>query len=129
MAFADAVDPVGPRPVGDLARAARTVEWLKAELLAGVASVARGQVRGREDEVAEGLGDVLLNTYLLARRMGVGFARLDLRVLHKLQVNIDEGHALEAWYSDLSALRDHLDSRARRQSLESTAAPAPEGGA
>lgn len=99
----------------DIARAARSVEWLKAELLMGMASLYQSLSRGGKDEeeFLDNLADALLHTYLLSRRLGISLPRLDMRVTRKLAINIAAGHQLEEWFGDLSALSDHLSDRVR----------------
>lgn len=96
----------------EVVRAARVIEWLKAELVGGVACTLRGIAHGHEEAIVEGLADTILHTYLLARRLGISPARLDLRVENKLTVNISQGHQLERWYGDLSFLAGHIAARA-----------------
>lgn len=94
----------------DVVRAARSLEWLKAELLVGTASLYRSLSRGGkdEDELLDHLADMLLHTYLLSRRLGIGLPRLDMRVTRKLSINVATGHQLEEWFGDLSAVSEHL---------------------
>lgn len=101
-----------PDREAEVVRAARVIEWLKAELVGGVACTLRGIAHSHEDAIVEGLADTILHTYLLARRLGISPARLDLRVENKLSLNISQGHQLERWYGDLSCLSGHLAARA-----------------
>lgn len=109
-----AAQEVGRRAMSrpsDVARNARTLEWLKAELAGGVAASLRGMARGDAEAILDGLSDVLIYCYLLARRLGVHLQRVDLRAHHKLAVNVGANHQLEQWYGDLSAVAGHLESR------------------
>lgn len=95
----------------DVARNARTVEWLKAELAGGLAGTFRAMWRGRSDAVTESLAGVIMLAYLLARRLGVSYSQLDNKLLGYLRTNIEEGHEIEEWYGDLSALAGHWHQR------------------
>jgi hypothetical protein len=102
----------GPSPGAvDVGRNARAVEFLKAELVASAGAVLRGLVRGREEETLDGLAQTLAAAYLLARRLGIPFARLDLRLEGFLRANAEQGHQLERWYGDVTALLAHLEQR------------------
>lgn len=105
----------------DVVRSARALEWLKAELAAATAYSFRGMARGDAEATLDALSDVLLHSYLIARRLGINLKRLDMRAAHKLAVNIGARHQLEEWYGDLSAVARHLESRAG-------AGPEEEGG-
>lgn len=86
----------------------KTIEWLKAELLSAVGDIFRAMLRGSEELVLDGLARAVLSCYLLARRLGYGFTRLDLRVEDQVRTHLQAGHEVERWYGDLSALSRHL---------------------
>lgn len=92
----------------EVARAARVVDWLKAELVAGVGNVLRLSVRGREDALLDGLADLVMQLYLLARRLGISWSRLEMRVLDRIRLNILADHQLEQWYGDMTGLESHF---------------------
>ncbi|BDG61845.1 MazG-like family protein [Caldinitratiruptor microaerophilus] len=95
-----------------VARGLRTIEWLKAELLAAVGDLFRGMLRGADDLVLDSLAHIVLVAYLLARRLGYSYTRLDLKVADQVRRHLDAGHEVERWYGDLSALSRHFrDSR------------------
>lgn len=95
----------------DVARHAQAVEWLKAELVSAVAAVLHATRRGREDQACDALAGVVLVAYLLGRRLGIPPGRLDQRLVARLHGHRAEGHELERWYGDLSALAHHLEPR------------------
>lgn len=95
----------------DVARNARTVEWLKAELAGGLAGVFRAMWSGRTDAVTESLAVIVMTAYLLARRLGVSFSQLDNKLMGYLRTNIEDEHEIERWYGDLSALSEHWQNR------------------
>lgn len=91
-----------------IARNVRVVEWLKADLVASTAGVFRAMARGSEDKLVDALAGVVITCYVLARRLGIGFSLLDLRVEAKLRQNIEEGHEVERWYGDLSSYLNYF---------------------
>jgi len=87
-----------------IAKNAHAIEWLKAEMAAHLGSLFRALVAAKEDAVVKVLAALISCSYLLARRMGVSFARLDSRIDQHLRSNVRNDHQLETWYGDLSAL-------------------------
>lgn len=97
----------------DIARNIRTIEWLKTELLAGISGLFRALLRGSEEAIIDGLAGLLITCYALSRRLGTSFGKLDARVEAKVRANIGEGHEIEKWYGDLSALLRYVEERKR----------------
>jgi len=98
----------------DITRNVRTIEWLRTELISGVAALNRGMLHHKDDMMLESLADTVIAAYLLARRLGVSFSRLEGKVAGKLRLNIDERHQIEKWYGDLTALLEHLENEQGR---------------
>ncbi|NLO25269.1 MAG: hypothetical protein GX114_03890 [Clostridiales bacterium] len=101
----------------EVTRNMRLVEWLKCEMLSGVATFYQLMHRGSR-ESQEALSDVIANiilvAYLLARRMGLTYAAIDLKIQNKIKLGITEEHEVEKWYKDLSGLAGYLN-RNRKQ--------------
>lgn len=97
-----------PGPQGNLARHVKTVEWLKAELVASVASLFRASLDGDGEALAETMATVIVATAVLARRLGMEYEDLDRKVAAQVRANIQEQHQLERWYGDFSALERYL---------------------
>lgn len=96
-----------------IAKNIRVVEWLKADLLTSVSALFRGMLRGDEEHLVDALAGLIITCYILSRRLGISFSRLDLKLESKLRQNIEENHELEKWYSDLSLLLTHLADKKR----------------
>lgn len=97
----------------DITKNVRAIEWLKCELLGAVTLLYRATLRGSEEHILDALAQAVLAVYLLARRLGIGFARLDAKVRAMVHQSIIEEHELEKWYGDLSAFEQHLDGTKR----------------
>ena len=71
--------------------------------------VQHGALKGSEDEMLQGLADLDGMSYLLARRLGFDFSRLDRMLLQRLEdlKNSDEMN-LEKQWGDLSLLLSYL---------------------
>ncbi|HZW82351.1 MAG TPA: MazG-like family protein [Candidatus Deferrimicrobium sp.] len=97
----------------DVVKNHRTIEWLKSELVSSIGGLFKAVIAGGDDMVVDFLARIITSTYLLGRRLGLSFARVDLKIEHNLKSNIANDHELEEWYGDLSALTAYLDSKKR----------------
>jgi len=95
----------------DVARRAKLIEWLKTEMLDETARLFRGLWEGRQASIVDALAGLIVNSYLLARRLGIPYQELDGAVRDKLDEHKRQNHQLEEWYGDLSSLERHLDGR------------------
>ncbi|MCL6447234.1 MAG: MazG-like family protein [Armatimonadetes bacterium] len=96
-----------------IAKNIRVVEWLKADLLTSVSALFKSMLRGSEEYIQDALASLIITCYVLGRRLGVSFSRLELKMESKLRQSIGEDHELERWYSDLSTLLSHLLEKKR----------------
>ena len=97
----------------DIARNRKTIEWLKAEMTGAIAALFRAMVNVNSDRMLDSLAALVLNSYLLGKRIGFQAEKIDQAILAKLTENIDKGHEIEKWYGDLSDLQRHLTSKRR----------------
>ena len=95
----------------NIARSIKVIEWLKSELLEAVSQLFRSFLHNQNEFVLQSLARLKLTIYLLGRRSGVNFERVDEQLLILVQQYIEEGHEVEEWYGDLSLLKQYLDSR------------------
>lgn len=100
----------------DITRNIRLIEWLKSELLSGVATLYqllfKGSKNGHE-AITDAVANIILVCYLLARRLGITFAAVDLKVRDKIKLGITDEHEIEKWYGDLSELSAYLNRNRR----------------
>lgn len=94
----------------DIARHLKSIETLKAELLGGVADLYRQMKDAGDDVIAGHLAQVVVTAYVLGRRLGVEFDRMDAVIRAAVQAGVEGPHDCEEWYGDFSALSHHLDS-------------------
>lgn len=95
----------------DIGRNIKIIEFLKCELLNSIAAVFEALSKGSRDGqqmIAEGLANIILVTYSLAKRLGIDYVSIDKKVEEKARLHILEEHHLEKWYGDLSSLHQHL---------------------
>ncbi|MCZ8524073.1 MULTISPECIES: MazG-like family protein [Paenibacillus] len=95
----------------DLAKRAKIIEWLKTELVDQLSHLLKGMWEGSQYKIVDGLASMVASCYILGRRLGISPRKLDEAVLDKMKQHREEGHQLEEWYGDISALEDHLRKR------------------
>jgi hypothetical protein len=95
----------------DVATRARTIEWLKTEIVDQVSRLFKAMWDGSAVRIADSLAGLIAGAYVLGRRLGVPYKELDKAIADKLARLKQEGHQLEEQYQDLSALEDHIRKR------------------
>lgn len=98
----------------DIARNIKVIEWLKTELVDSVSALFKAMLKNSEEAIEDALASMIMTIYILARRLGVSFAQLDIRVESKVRNGIKEKHEIENWYGDLSALLKYINSEKKR---------------
>lgn len=94
----------------DITRNIKIVEFLKSEILSTTATLFQLLLKGTKAS-QEALSDVLANlilvTYLLGKRLGIGYSVIDSKIMEKIRMGMIEEHESEKWYGDLSSLSDY----------------------
>ncbi|MGI6036598.1 MAG: MazG-like family protein [Limnochordia bacterium] len=101
------------KPDVDIARNLRTIEWLKVELLGSLAALFKALLSDSEERILDALANLMVGSYILARRLGISFSRLGTKVQNKVKANIEQDHEIEKWYGDFSALLHYLENDKR----------------
>lgn len=93
----------------DVVKCSKAIEELKVELLKAQWQVQHGTLNASESQILESLAKLVGLSYLLTRRLGFDFSRLD-RVLYKqmAQWQKDDFNTLESEWADLSLLLGYL---------------------
>ena len=87
----------------------RAIEELKVNLLQAQWLIQHGTLNGEEDKMLQGLADFVGMSYLLARRLGFDFSRLDRVLLQRLEeIKQTDEMNLEKQWGDLSLLLSYL---------------------
>lgn len=97
----------------DVARNIRVIEWLKAELVGTVSALFKAMAKNSGEAIEDALASAVVTVYVLARRLGISFAQLDVRVESKIRNAIRDKHEVEDWYGDLTALLRYLGDKKR----------------
>ncbi len=99
----------------DITKNIRVIEWLKCQILNLVAEIFNMLASGAQasqEALARCLGKIIINSYLLGKRLGIHYALIDQAIEDQLRLEIIEDNDIEQSYGDLSELQQHLrDSR------------------
>jgi hypothetical protein len=96
----------------DVTRNVKIIEWMKTELLMSIGDLFNLILKGvkpLDETLQDTLANIIMITYLLAKRLGISFTEIDYKVKEKIKLGISEDHSVERWYGDLSELKKHMD--------------------
>ncbi|GAB6172726.1 MazG-like family protein [Paradesulfitobacterium aromaticivorans] len=93
----------------DVVKSLRTIEELKVNLLQAQWLFQHGTVSGAENEMVQGLADMVALSYLVSKRLGFDFSRLDRTLIKRLEEwRAQDMAGLESQWGDLSLLYSYL---------------------
>ncbi|CEI74302.1 MULTISPECIES: MazG-like family protein [Romboutsia] len=98
----------------DIARNVKIMEWMKTELLMSVGDLFNLMFKGvkpLDEALQDTLANIIMITYLLAKRLGISFNEMDYKIKEKIKLGINENHSIERWYGELSELKKHIDNK------------------
>lgn len=98
----------------DITKNIKLIEWMKTEILMSVSDLFNLLFKGvkpLDEALQDTLANIIMITYLLAKRLGISFKEIDYKVKEKIKIGIDDEHSVERWYGDLSNLKKHIDNR------------------
>jgi hypothetical protein len=93
------------------AKNVKVIDWLKTEILDQVANLYKGVHHASQHVMLDSLSSLIVSIYVLGRRVGFTFRELDQAVIQKLREHARDGHQLEQWFGDLSALEEYVNKR------------------
>ncbi len=94
-----------------IAKQRQVVDELKTEMMERLAAIFRGIHEADGEVVAEQMAAMLLLQFVLARRLGIPFHRLEEHMVQQIRVHKRMGHPLEADFGDWSVLEEYVMSR------------------
>lgn len=97
----------------DVAKNVKVIEWLKAELVSSVAALLKAMVKGSEGLILECLTAILITAYILGKRLGISYSRMDMNMKAHLRETIETEHEMEKWYGDISSLLKYMEDGKR----------------
>ncbi len=97
----------------DFAKNIKVIEWLKADILTSLSVLYKSILKGSEEKLIDALAGIIVSTYVLGRRLGLTFSKIDVAVESKLRQGVEESHEVEKWFGDLTMLLTYLVDRKR----------------
>ena len=98
----------------DVTKNVKIIEWMKKELILSVGDVFdlifKG-VKPLDEALQDTLANIIMVTYLLAKRLGISFNEIDYKIKEKIKIGIEQYHSVENWYGDFSNLKKHMENR------------------
>lgn len=98
----------------DITKNIKIMEWMKTELILSIGDlfnlIFKG-VKPLDETLQDTLANIIMITYLLGKRLGIGFNEIDYKIKEKIKIGIDENHSVESWYGDLSKLKKYMDNK------------------
>ena len=98
----------------DITKNVKIIEWMKKELILSVGDVFDLVFKGVKplyEALQDTLANIIMITYLLAKRLGISFSEIDYKIKEKIRIGIDQNHSVESWYGDFSNLKKHMENR------------------
>ena len=93
----------------------RAIDTIKSEVLAEMANLYKSLSEYNEDDsfeaVTESIATIIAMDYILARRVGISFRNIDEKISEFAAMAIDSNHELEVQFSDMSDLKNYINSR------------------
>lgn len=96
----------------NIANNLKAIEGIKGDILSEVANLYK--VLADYDELADysavenSIATIVAMDYILARHLGITFGTLDTRICDLLKLAEENGHSLEAEFSDMSGLFKYI---------------------
>ena len=82
----------------DVTKNVKIIEWMKKELILSVGDVFdlifKG-VKPLDEALQDTLANIIMITYLLAKRLGISFSEIDYKIKEKIRIGIDQNHSVE----------------------------------
>ena len=98
----------------EITRNIKIIEWMKTEILMSVSDLFNLLFKGvkpLDEAIQDTLANIIMITYLLAKRLGISFSEIDYKIKEKIRIGIDQNHSVESWYGDFSNLKKHMENR------------------
>jgi len=95
----------------DIVKTMRLIEGLKADLINNIGALYQAMAQNSEVAIKEALARLIIHSYVLGKRLGIGFADLDETIEHKLNDASKNNDALENRFGDFSKLKRFFEQK------------------
>lgn len=98
----------------DITRNIKIIEGLKSQILTETAAMFRSLVSGfKEDsreEIGEAVANIIIIAFLLAKRLGITYNAIGLKIQNKIRSGIINEQEEEKYYGDLTELARYISN-------------------
>jgi len=95
----------------DITRNIKIIEFLKGEMLTDMAELFKTMSKDSKNvqtDTLDIIANVIIESYVLAKRIGLSYDNVALQINEKLSMGIEEQNEIEKYYRDLSELKKFL---------------------
>lgn len=93
----------------------RVLEWLKADLAENMGVLFKSLLNAGSDASIDALAALIINSYILGRRVGINYQVLDMRIKHQLNTSISDLDEVHHIHGDLTQLQSYIEGRGKDQ--------------
>lgn len=91
----------------DIVQSIKIVDQLKNDLIESISRLFKSISSGKEETITDSLSSIILWSYLLSRRIGVSFHRLDRAVEQRARCLMNEGFEKDSPHKDVTAFLNY----------------------
>lgn len=91
------------------------VEWLKGDLVESVGALLKSLLRTGSEATADALANIIIICYVLARKVGINYQSIDMKIMHKINGSISDVYEFEQMYGDLTEFKNYLDRKENKK--------------
>lgn len=93
----------------------KAIDVIKGEILSEVANLYRAladyDCEDNSECISNEIAMIIAMDYILARRLGISYKSIDDKITRLLDIAVQNGHELEAEFSDMSELNRYVNGR------------------
>lgn len=91
----------------------KVVEWLKSDLVENMGVLFKTLFKAGNDATIDALAALMINSYILGRRLGINFQVLDMRIKHQINTSISDLNEVDHIHGDLTQLQSYIEGRGK----------------
>lgn len=91
----------------DIAKNAKVLDELKADLIGTVGNLYRNIIKGSQETIIDCLAAIIITVYIIGRRLGIKFYQVDEAIGNQLRNSAGSNHEVEKWFNDITSLKQY----------------------
>ncbi|MFZ7102949.1 MAG: MazG-like family protein [Peptococcaceae bacterium] len=98
-----------PEQQFDIAKNAKVLDQLKADLVGTIGTLFRNILRGSQEAIIGCLASLIITSYIIGRRLGIKFYQIDESIRVQLKNSAGSDHEVEQWFNDITSLEEYWE--------------------